>query len=164
MLICGDLVFVDSVLEIWQTKESCQELLKQAGSLDKLTMNYPIADMLIRIKNASLARHKELVIPYSKMSLSISKILVARGFIEDIDEDRKKKEILVKLKFIKRKPAITEIKIISKPSLRVYVSKKGIPRVLGNLGTAILSTPSGLMTAQEARKKGLGGEVICEVW
>ena len=132
-------------------------------------MDYPVADMLIRVKNAYLARHKELVVPYSKTKYALGKILVGRRFVEEIElvknkEDKGKKEMRLKLKFIKRKSALTEIKIISKPSLRVYVSKKRIPRVLGGFGIAIVSTSKGLMTDREARKKGLGGELICEVW
>lgn len=118
--------------------------------------------MLIRIKNAYLVRHKQVKVPYSKINLALGEILVKRGFIEKIEKD--KKEILIKLKFIKRKPALDDLKIISKPGLKVYVSKKKIPRVLGGLGTAIVSTSKGLMTAEEARKQGLGGELICKIW
>lgn len=129
-------------------------------------MNYSVSDMLIRIKNAALAGHKEVKIPYSKMNYSLSEILVKRGFIERIGVDKKKdkKEILIKFKFMKRKPVLGDLKIVSRPGLRAYVSKKKIPRVLGGLGMAIISTSKGLMTAEEARIQGLGGELICEVW
>lgn len=125
-------------------------------------MNYLISDMLIRIKNASLSGRKEISVPYSKMSYKFSEILAKYGFISKVEGD--KKEILIKLKFIKRKPALANLKIISKPGLRVYVSKKKIPRVLGGLGKAIISTSKGLMTGEEAKKQGLGGELICKIW
>lgn len=103
-------------------------------------------------------------VPYSKMKQSMAKILAKSGFIDSVEFDKRRVSLLVKLKFIKRKPAMAGMKIISKPQLRVYVSKKEIPRVLGGLGTAIISTSRGLMTSQQARKQGLGGELICEVW
>lgn len=127
-------------------------------------MNYQIADALTRIKNAYLARHKEVVITKTKLGFSLVKILFASGFVNKPELDKKTNSIRMGLRFIKRKPALTDMRIISKPSLRVYLSKKELPRVLGGLGTAIISTSSGLMTEKVARKKGLGGELICKVW
>ncbi|MBI1919165.1 30S ribosomal protein S8 [Candidatus Microgenomates bacterium] len=127
-------------------------------------MNYQIADALTRIKNAYLARHKEVIITKTKLGFSLVKILFASGFVNKPEFDKKTNSIRMGLRFIKRKPALTDMRIISKPSLRVYLSKKELPRVLGGLGTAIISTSGGLMTEKEARKKGLGGELICKVW
>lgn len=127
-------------------------------------MNYPVSDMLIRIKNAYRANQKETNVPKSKFNRTLAQVLLKSGFVEKLEEDKGKNLFLLRLKYIKRKPAMTDLKIISRPSLRVYVSKKKISRVLGGLGIAILSTSQGLMTGQEARKKGLGGELLCEVW
>lgn len=118
--------------------------------------------MLIRIKNAGLAGHKELTMPYSKTCLALGKILSNSGFIESIK--KKEESIVVELKFIKRKPVLTKVRIISKPGLRVYVSKKEIPQQRRGMGVTIVSTPKGLMTSKEARKEGLGGELFCQVW
>ncbi len=104
------------------------------------------------------------MIPKTKLNRSLSQILVKTGFIGKIEESEQKEMLLLKLKYIKRKPALADLKIISRPSLRVYIPKKKIYRVLGGLGIAILSTNQGLMTGAEARKKGLGGELLCEVW
>lgn len=127
-----------------------------------MSSNYLIADMLIRIKNAGLAGHKELTIPYSKTCLALGKVLSSRGFIESAK--KKEKSIIVGLKFAKRRPVLTSVRIISKPGLRVYVSKKEIPRQRRGMQVSIVSTPKGLMTSEEARKEGLGGELLCQVW
>lgn len=104
------------------------------------------------------------MIPKTKLNHSLAQILVKTGFIEKIGTSREKETLLLGLKYVKRKPALSDLKIISRPSLRVYISKKEISQVLGGLGIAILSTNQGLMTGREARKKGLGGELLCEVW
>lgn len=117
-----------------------------------------VADMLIRIKNGYLAGSPEVAAPLSKTSERIAKLLVKEGYLEA--EKIKDKELVLKLK----KGAITGIKIVSRPSLRVYVKKNQLPRVLGGLGVAVISTPAGLLTDKDARAKGLGGEVICEIW
>jgi small subunit ribosomal protein S8 len=127
----------------------------------------PIADMLTRIRNASAARHKELTLPSSKVKREIARILAEEGFIEswatapgDVQES-----LSVRLKYVEgRTPVVSGIKRISKPGLRVYARKTEIPRVLGGLGTAILSTSRGIMTGSQARKLNLGGEVLCYVW
>ena len=128
----------------------------------------PIADMLTRIRNANTAKHDTVDIPASKIKVAIAGILVDEGFIEkyDIVEDGKIKTIHVTLKYgaDKNEKVITGIKRISKPGLRVYANKNEIPKVLGGLGTAILSTNRGIITDKEARKLQVGGEVLAFVW
>ena len=128
----------------------------------------PIADMLTRIRNANTAKHDTVDIPLSKMKLAIAEILFNEGYITkyDIIEDGNFKTIRVTLKYgaDKNEKIITGIKRISKPGLRVYVGKNEIPRVLGGLGTAILSTNQGVITDKEARQLGVGGEVLAFVW
>ncbi len=128
----------------------------------------PIADMLTRIRNANTAKHDTVDIPASKIKVAIAGILVDEGFIEkyDIVEDGKIKTIHVTLKYgaDKNEKVITGIKRISKPGLRVYAGKDGIPSVLGGLGIAILSTNQGIVTDKEARKLQVGGEVLAFVW
>lgn len=126
--------------------------------------NYLVADTLIRIKNSYKVGHRQVTVPYSKVVHSLCKLLEEQDFIQSLQVDKKKKEIVLSLKFNKRKPALTDLRIISKPSLRVYVGKKNLPRSFGRLGTAIVSTSKGLMTARDAGKKSMGGELICEVW
>ena len=124
----------------------------------------PIADMLTRIRNANTAKHDTVDIPASKIKVAIAGILVDEGFIEkyDIVEDGKIKTIHVTLKYgaDKNEKVITGIKRISKPGLRIYANKDELPRVLGGMGTAIVSTNKGVITDKEARKLGVGGEVI----
>ncbi|MFA6106859.1 MAG: 30S ribosomal protein S8 [Patescibacteria group bacterium] len=135
-------------------------------------MTDPIADMLTRIRNAQAVRKVEVILPMSKMKLKIAKILEGDGWIEKAEEvenrtgkeKSKFKELRILLKYKDGKPTISSIKRISRPGLRIYVKKSELPRVLNNLGIAIISTPDGLMTNLEAKKKGLGGEVICEIY
>ena len=128
----------------------------------------PIADMLTRIRNANTAKHDTVDIPSSKIKVAIAGILVDEGFIEkyDIIEDGNFKTIRVTLKYgaDKNEKIITGIKRISKPGLRVYAASNELPKVLGGLGTAIISTNQGVVTDKEARKLGVGGEVLCFVW
>ena len=127
----------------------------------------PIADMLTRIRNASLARHRELTLPSSRIKREIARILVEEGFIESFTtgQDGVQETLLLRLKYVEgRTPVVSGLKRISKPGLRVYARKTEIPRVLGGLGTAILSTSQGIMTGSQARKLNLGGEVLCYVW
>lgn len=127
----------------------------------------PIADMLTRIRNASMARHRELTLPSSRIKRDIARILVEEGFIESYDtsQDGVQELLSIRLKYVEGKtPVVSGLKRISKPGLRVYARKTEIPRVLGGLGTAILSTSHGIMTGQSARKLNLGGEVLCYVW
>ncbi len=127
----------------------------------------PIADMLTRIRNASAARHRELMLPSSKVKREIARILVEEGFIDGYDTQPNgvQDQLIVRLKYVEgRTPVVSGIKRISKPGLRVYARKTEIPRVLGGLGLAILSTSRGIMTGSQARKLNLGGEVLCYVW
>jgi small subunit ribosomal protein S8 len=127
----------------------------------------PIADMLTRIRNASLARHRELTLPSSRIKREIARILVEEGFIESFTtgQDDVQETLSMRLKYVEgRTPVVSGLKRISKPGLRVYARKTEIPRVLGGLGTAILSTSQGIMTGSQARKLNLGGEVLCYVW
>jgi len=127
----------------------------------------PIADMLTRVRNASLARHQEVVLPASRVKTEIARILVEEGFIASFDSrvDDGHDQLVLILKYVEGKtPVVSGLKRISKPGLRVYARKTEIPRVLGGLGVAILSTSHGIMTGQQARKLNLGGEVLCYVW
>jgi len=127
----------------------------------------PIAAMLTRIRNASLARHRELTLPSSRVKREIARILVEEGFIESFatQQDGVQEFLTVQLKYVEgRTPVVSGLKRISKPGLRVYARKTEIPRVLGGLGLAILSTSHGIMTGSQARKLNLGGEVLCYVW
>ena len=133
-----------------------------------MTMSDPIADMLTRIRNANTAKHDTVDVPASKMKVAIADILVDEGFITkyDIVDNGNFKDIRVTLKYgaNKNEKIISGIKRISKPGLRIYAGKDDIPYVLGGLGIAILSTNKGIITDKEARKQGVGGEVICYVW
>ena len=133
-----------------------------------MTMSDPIADMLTRIRNANTAKHDTVDIPSSKMKNAIADILFNEGYITkyEIIEDGNFKTIRVTLKYgaDKNEKIITGIKRISKPGLRVYANKNEIPKVLGGLGTAILSTNQGIITDKEARKLQVGGEVLAFVW
>jgi len=127
-----------------------------------------ISDMLTRVRNANLARHKIVQIPSTKMTRSISSVLLEEGFIEQFEEigDGINKQILLSLKYKGREgePVITSLKRISRPGLRVYANRKELPRVLGGLGLAIISTSKGVLTDNKARHQGLGGEVLCYIW
>ena len=133
-----------------------------------MTMSDPIADMLSRIRNANTAKHDTVDIPASKMKIAIADILVNEGYIAkyDIVEDGAFKTIRVTLKYgvDKNDKVITGLKRISKPGLRVYANCEELPKVLGGLGTAIISTNQGVITDKEARKAGVGGEVLAFVW
>ena len=133
-----------------------------------MTMSDPIADMLTRIRNANTAKHDTVDVPASKMKLAIAKILLDEGYIAkyDVIEDGNFKTIHITLKYgaDKNEKIITGLKRISKPGLRVYANKEDLPKVLGGLGIAIISTNQGVVTDKEARKLGVGGEVLCFVW
>ena len=133
-----------------------------------MTMSDPIADMLTRIRNANTAKHDTVDVPASKMKLAIANILLDEGYIAkyDLVEDGAFKTIHITLKYgaDKNEKVISGLKRISKPGLRVYANTEDIPRVLGGLGIAILSTNKGVVTDKEARKLGVGGEVLCFVW
>ena len=133
-----------------------------------MTMSDPIADMLTRIRNANTAKHDTVDVPASKIKLAIAEILEKEGYIEgfEVVEDGNFKNIRITLKYGKDKneKVITGIKKISKPGLRVYAGKNEIPKVLGGLGVAIISTNKGVITDREARKEQVGGEVLAFVW
>ena len=133
-----------------------------------MTMSDPIADMLTRIRNANTAKHDTVDVPASKMKLAIANILLDEGYIAkyDLVEDGAFKTIHITLKYgaDKNEKVISGLKRISKPGLRVYSNTEDIPKVLGGLGTAIISTNKGVVTDKEARKLGVGGEVLCFVW
>ena len=133
-----------------------------------MTMSDPIADMLTRIRNANTAKHDTVDVPASKMKLAIANILVDEGYIAkyDLVEDGAFKTIHITPKYgaDKNEKVISGLKRISKPGLRVYANTEDIPKVLGGLGTAIISTNKGVVTDKEARKLGVGGEVLCFVW
>lgn len=133
-----------------------------------MTMSDPIADMLTRIRNANIAKHDIVEVPASKMKKAISEILVNEGYIKgfEVKEDGVKSTIRMTLKYGKDKneKVISGIKKISKPGLRVYADTENLPKVLGGLGTAIISTNKGVITDKEARRLGVGGEVIAFIW
>ena len=132
-----------------------------------MTISDPIADMLTRIRNAIMARHDFVLVPSSRMKLSIARILREEGFINDYEVLKGKPHRVVKiyLKYSDNNQSILSgSERVSKPGLRVYVQRKEIPRVYGGLGIAIVSTPKGVMTGQQAWRQGLGGELLCYVW
>ncbi len=125
-------------------------------------MTDPIADALIRIKNGYLSGSRQVTVGYSKLVLNIVKLLQKEGYVDKVSSE--KSTITVGLKYINRAPAMTEVQRVSKPSLRVYRGVKQLPNVLNGLGIAIISTPKGIMTDKDARKKKLGGEVLALIW
>jgi small subunit ribosomal protein S8 len=129
-------------------------------------MTDPIADMLTRIRNAQTARHESVAVPASRIKADIARILKSEGFIRDFELPKEaERDIKIQLRYSgKREPVVTGIRRISKPGLRVYVKSKDMPRILGGLGIAIVSTPQGVMTAAEAKKANVGGEILCYVW
>ena len=131
-----------------------------------MNMTDPIADMLTRIRNALMARHTRVVIPASNMKIAIAQILKEEGYIKDFDivRDNPQGSIRISLRYVEKRPVLTQLKRVSKPGLRVYTRRDNIPRVRGGLGTAIISTPQGMMTGRKAYQLGLGGEVVCYVW
>ena len=133
-----------------------------------MSMSDPIADMLTRIRNANTAKHDTVDVPASKMKIAIADILVNEGYIAkyELSDEGVFQNMHITLKYgaDKNEKIITGLKRISKPGLRVYANTEDIPRVLGGLGTAIISTNKGVVTDKEARKLGVGGEVLCFVW
>jgi small subunit ribosomal protein S8 len=130
-----------------------------------MSMSDPIADMVIRIRNAQMVGHVEVAMPASKLKTSIAKVLKDEGYIEDfaLRENGVKKELRIGLKYYAGKPVIERLERISKPGLRVYKGRDDIPKVMNGLGVAILSTSRGVMTDRKARADGVGGEVLCIV-
>src|SRR3984885_10668886 len=127
----------------------------------------PIADMLTRLRNALSARHAKVDVPASRLKMEIARILKEEGYILNykMTEDGAKRSIRIYLKYTPASsPVISKIERVSRPGCRVYVGSKEIPRILGGLGINILTTPKGVMTGSTARKEGVGGEVLCQVW
>jgi len=134
-----------------------------------MTMTDPIADMLTRIRNANVAMHDTVTMPSSKLKVALADVLQSEGYIHGYEvqdnEDRPGTRMTISMKYSpERKRVISGLRRVSKPGLRVYRKADGVPRVLGGLGVAVLSTSNGLMSDRDARRKGVGGEVLCEVW
>ncbi len=131
-----------------------------------MALTDPIADMLTRIRNANKEKHESVDIPASKFKKKLAEILLEEGYIKgfEVIEDGVQGTIRVELKYYEGRRVITGIKRISKPGLRVYANKNEVPKVLGGLGIAVISTSNGVVTDKQARKLGVGGEVICYVW
>ena len=132
-----------------------------------MNISDPIADMLTRVRNASRARHTEVIVPASRTKREIARILKEEGFIADVQEERAGPSLMlrIQLKYVDGKvPVVSGLKRISKPGLRVYAQKTDIPRVLGGLGIVIVSTSKGIMTGSQAKQAQLGGEILAYVW
>nr|AKE98901.1 30S ribosomal protein S8 [Bangia fuscopurpurea] len=131
-------------------------------------VNDTIADMLTRIRNANLARHQIVQVPATKMTRNMATVLKEEGFVQNFEQmgEGIETHLMISLKYNgkNRQPVITALKRISKPGLRVYANHKELPRVLGGLGIAVISTSRGLMTDRQARHDGLGGEILCYIW
>lgn len=132
-----------------------------------MTVTDPIGDMLARIRNAMLAKHAYVVMPSSKIKKAIADLLVSEGYVKrsEVIQDGAHQQLRIDLKYdAQRKPLITDLKRVSKPGRRIYKGKDEIPWVLSGVGVAILSTSRGVMTDRQARRQGVGGEVLCYVW
>jgi small subunit ribosomal protein S8 len=133
-----------------------------------MATNDTISDMLTRIRNACQVKHSSTKVPTTRITRSIAEVLKSEGFIESFEETGEgvQKELVISLKYKgkTRQPIISTVKRVSKPGLRVYSTSKELPRVLGGIGIAIVSTSKGIMTDREARKQGVGGEILCYVW
>lgn len=129
-------------------------------------MTDPIADFITRIKNAFMANHTEVVVPYSKMKKALAEILQSEGYIESVEiiEGKPFAEIKMTLKYVGRMPAVSEVKRLSKPGRRLYATAGEIPKTLGGYGITIVSTNRGVMTDTNARKNNVGGELLCQIW
>jgi small subunit ribosomal protein S8 len=129
-------------------------------------MTDPIADLIIQIKNALLARKTEVVVPFSKMKKAIADILEAEGYVNEVQvrDDKPFPNLVISLKYIGRLPAVNEVKRLSKPGRRLYAPASKLPKALGGYGITILSTNKGVMTDQQARKANVGGELLCQIW
>ena len=132
-----------------------------------MTVSDPIADMLTRIRNAIMVRHDFVLVPSSRIKLSIAKILKGEGFISDYEVLKGKPHRVIKI-YLRysdnNKPVLSGLERVSKPGLRIYAQRKEIPKVYGGLGIAIVSTPKGVMTGQQAWRQGIGGELLCYIW
>lgn len=131
-----------------------------------MTMTDPIADMLTRIRNAQMARHDSVEFPASRIKIDILRILKEEGYIKDFRVRREgpRRQVKVWLKYVEKKPVLSGLTRVSKPGRRMYVGKHEIPKVLNGVGVAVLSTSQGVITDHQARRRGVGGEVLCFVW
>jgi small subunit ribosomal protein S8 len=131
-----------------------------------MSMTDPVADLLARIRNAGQARHAELICPSSKLKLAVAKVLVEGGFLDAVSVEAQdgKPVLRIRLRYAEGRSLIDGMRRVSKPSRRVYVDVRHIPRVRRGLGIAVLSTPRGVLSDREAREQQVGGEVVCEVW
>jgi small subunit ribosomal protein S8 len=131
-----------------------------------MIVNDPIGDMLTRIRNAAMAKKKTLELPSSKLKVSVAKILFDEGFLTHVETtgNKPKETLHLAIAYEGKEPKLTGVKRVSKPGLRWYVGKKKIRPVMGGTGMSIVSTPNGVMTGRAAMKKGIGGELLCEVW
>ena len=128
-------------------------------------MTDPISDLLTRLRNAGQAFLPEIQLPHSKLKEGIAKLLIQEGYVSEVVVEGKPiKKLKIKLKYSGRKPVLEGSRRVSSPGLRRYVGSAAVPRVRGGMGTSILSTPEGIMTGTQARKKNVGGELLCEVW
>lgn len=158
---CVRLVYAAFASESWQIEVRFQELEKQAGNM----MTDPISDMLSRIRNASMVRKANVEMPHSKLKFALAKILEKEGYVGAVATDGEKRPMLrIDLKYTNGESVIRSIKRISKPGRRMYARATELPTVNSGTGIAVVSTPNGLMTNKEARKRRLGGEIICEVF
>ena len=128
-------------------------------------MHDPVSDLLTRIRNAGMARHSKVSVPHSRLKESVARILKAEGYVSEvIVEGTMPKQIVISLKYTGQTPVIVGLRQISTPGLRRYVRSTEIPRVLGGMGIAVVSTPQGVMTGTNAKKANLGGELVCYIW
>ena len=129
-------------------------------------MTDPIADMIIRIKNAYLARKQQVMVPHSKLKQTIAEILVKEKYVESVEvqETKPQKSLMLTLRYVGKTPSITDVKRISKPGRRLYSPVDEIPRALGGYGIVIVSTNKGILTGKQAKQSGVGGEVLCAIW
>jgi small subunit ribosomal protein S8 len=129
-------------------------------------VNDPIGDMIIQIKNASMAGLGTITLPYSNMKFAVAKILLQEGYLTSVEKGGTMPKFTLKiaLRYDGKTPIVTDVKRKSKPGLRIYVNSRSIPFVVGGLGIGVVSTSQGIMTDRDARKKKLGGELLCEIW
>ena len=129
-------------------------------------VNDPIGDMIIQIKNAAMAGRRDVMLPYSGVKMALAQTLLKEGYITTVEKigEAPKFQLRMTLAYQNDTPVVTNVKRKSKPGMRVYIGKHEIPMVVGGMGIAILSTPKGIMTGKEAKKLGIGGELLCEIW
>lgn len=130
-----------------------------------MSMSDPIADMLTRIRNGQIAGHPNVIMPSSKVKIAVAKVLESEGYVSaySVSEKNGKSELLVDLKYFEGKPVIELLKRVSRPGLRVYKNKNELPKVIGGLGVAVISTSKGIMSDRNARNQGIGGEILCYI-